>query len=206
MQPFSTLTAIAAPLPLANVDTDRIIPAQFLTTISRTGLGRHLFHAMRYDETGAERPDFVLNREPYRRAGILIALENFGCGSSREHAPWALLDFGIRCVIAPGFADIFAGNCVKNGILPLPLPRADCERLIGDAALGEHARIIVDLETQTVVRPGGETIRFAIDPAMREALLSGVDEIDRTLALEAMITAFERRHDVAMPWILPLHA
>ncbi len=201
MPPFTSLTAIAAPLPLANVDTDKIIPARFLKTIARTGLGVHLFDALRYDEHGAERPDFVLNREPYRAAQILIAHENFGCGSSREHAPWALLDFGIRCIIAPDFADIFHNNCFKNGILPVRLSRAICDALIADASLGPNARLTVDLESQIVARPNGETVAFDIDPSRKRALLLGLDEIGETLQRASAIAAFEGRHRAASPWI-----
>ena len=162
MQPFTTLTGIAAPLPIPNVDTDKIIPARFLKTIKRSGLGKNLFDAMRYRPDGSENPDFILNREPYRRAEILIGGPNFGCGSSREHAPWALLDFGIRCVIAPDFADIFHNNCFKNGILPIRLPQEICDRLMEDATLGANARLTVELERQVVVRPNGEEIRFEL--------------------------------------------
>ncbi len=204
MHPFTTLTAIAAPLPMAHVDTDRIIPATFLKTITRTGLGRNLFHALRYHENGAERPDFVLNREPYRRAEILIAHENFGCGSSREHAPWALLDFGIRCVIAPDFADIFENNCCKNGLLPVRLPREVCDRLMQDAAMGANARLAVDLERQVVVRPGGETIGFSMEASRRHALLHGLDEIGQTLERVARIDAFERQRRAEAFWVTPL--
>ncbi len=200
MQPFTTLTAIAAPLPLANVDTDKIIPARFLKTIKRTGLGVHLFDAMRYDAAGAERPEFVLNQKPYRDAKILIAHENFGCGSSREHAPWALLDFGIRCVIAPDFADIFHGNCFKNGILPIRLPRHVCDELMDDARLGGNARITVDLHRCVVIRPSGDEIAFDVDPHQRHALLEGMDEIGQTLRHTADIDAFEARRDVDHPW------
>ena len=164
MDKFTTLTAVAAPMPMANIDTDKVIPARFLKTIKRSGLGVHLFDTLRYDNDGKERPEFVLNQEPYRKAQIIIAHENFGCGSSREHAPWALLDFGIRCVIAPDFADIFFNNSFKNGILPIRLPRAICDQLIDDAKLGGNARITVDLERQVVVRPNGEEIHFDIDP------------------------------------------
>jgi 3-isopropylmalate/(R)-2-methylmalate dehydratase small subunit len=167
MEPFTTLTAIAAPLPLANVDTDKIIPGRFLKTIQRTGLGVHLFDTLRYDATGAERSDFVLNQSPYRAAKILIAHENFGCGSSREHAPWALLDFGIRCVIAPDFADIFYNNCFKNGILPIRLPRDVCDALMAEAAMGENARITIDLHAQVVKTPTGQEIKFEIDAHRR---------------------------------------
>ena len=201
MDRFTTLTAIAAPLPLANVDTDKIIPARFLKTIKRTGLGVHLFDTLRYDANGAERPDFVLNQEPYRRAQILIAFENFGCGSSREHAPWALLDFGIRCVIAPDFADIFHNNCFKNGILPIRLPRAVCEALMADAQLGANARLTVDLERQVVVRPNGEEIRFEIDPFRRHLLLEGLDDIGQTLQHAPAIDAYEARERMQRAWV-----
>ena len=201
MDAFTTLTAIAAPLPLANVDTDKIIPARFLKTIKRTGLGVHLFDTLRFDETGAERPDFVLNREPYRHANILIAHENFGCGSSREHAPWALLDFGIRCVIAPDFADIFHNNCFKNGILPVRLPREICDLLIEDAKLGGNARITVDLQREVVVRPNGEEIKFQIDPFRRHLLLEGLDDIGQTLQHATSIDAFEARGTVDRNWM-----
>ncbi len=191
MQAFTTLTGIAAPLPLANVDTDKIIPSRFLKTIKRTGLGVHLFDQLRYDETGAERPDFVLNQTPWRHAEILITHENFGCGSSREHAPWALLDFGIRCIIAPDFADIFYNNCFKNGVLPLALSRAVCDALIEDAKLGENARITVDLQAQVVIRPNGEHIPFAIDPMRRHLMLEGLDDIGQTMKHAARIDSFE---------------
>ena len=200
MQPFTTLTAVGAPLPLANVDTDKIIPARFLKTIKRTGLGIHLFDTLRYDATGAERPDFVLNQPTYRSAEILIAHENFGCGSSREHAPWALLDFGIRCVIAPDFADIFHGNCFKNGILPIRLPRNVCDELMDDARLGGNARITVDLHRCVVIRPNGDEISFDIDPHQRHALLEGIDEIGQTLTHGADIDRFEARRRTEQSW------
>jgi 3-isopropylmalate/(R)-2-methylmalate dehydratase small subunit len=201
MQPFTELTAIAAPLPLANVDTDKIIPARFLKTIKRSGLGKSLFAGLRYDEAGAERPEFVLNQEPFRGAEVLIAHENFGCGSSREHAPWALLDFGIRCVIAPSFADIFHGNCFKNGILPVVLPRAVCDVLMEDARLGANARITVDLGRQVVVRPNGEEIPFVIDPFRRHMLLNGLDEIGQTMQRTAAIDTYETARTSAKPWM-----
>ncbi len=201
MEKFTTLTAIAAPLPLANVDTDKIIPARFLKTIRRSGLGVHLFDTLRYDVEGRERADFVLNREPYRRAQILIAHENFGCGSSREHAPWALLDFGIRAVIAPDFADIFYNNCFKNGILPIRLPRAVIDTLIGDASQGDNARLTIDLARQVVVRPNGEEIYFDIDPFRKHSLLNGLDDIGQTLRHEARITSFEEARRAAQPWL-----
>lgn len=201
MQPFTQLTGVAAPLPLANVDTDKIIPARFLKTIKRTGLGVHLFDTLRYDETGAERPDFVLNQPAYRHAEILVAHENFGCGSSREHAPWALLDFGIRCVIAPDFADIFHNNCFKNGILPVRLPREVCDQLIEDSKLGGNARVTVDLERQVVVRPSGEEIPFEIDPFRRNLLLNGLDDIGQTLQHAKAIDTYEAREPSWMPKI-----
>jgi 3-isopropylmalate/(R)-2-methylmalate dehydratase small subunit len=201
MQPFTTLTGVAAPLPLANVDTDKIIPARFLKTIKRTGLGVHLFDTLRYDGDGAERPDFVLNQPPYRQAEILIAHENFGCGSSREHAPWALLDFGIRCVIAPDFADIFHGNCFKNGILPIRLPREVCDQLMEDARLGGNARLTVDLQRQVVVRPSGEEIPFAIDEFRKHLLLNGLDDIGQTLQRAPAIDAYEAQDAAWKPAI-----
>ena len=201
MDAFTTLTAIAAPLPLANVDTDKIIPARFLKTIKRTGLGKNLFDTLRYDAQGAERPEFVLNQPQYRHAEILIAHENFGCGSSREHAPWALLDFGIRCVIAPDFADIFHNNCFKNGILPVRLPRAVCDALIEDARLGGNARLTVDLARQVVVRPSGEEIAFEIDPFRRHLLLEGLDDIGQTLQHATAIDAYEQRQRAEASWM-----
>jgi len=201
MQAFTILTGIAAPLPMANVDTDKIIPARFLKTIKRSGLGEHLFAGMRYDEAGQERADFVLNQAPYRQAGILIAHENFGCGSSREHAPWALLDFGIRCVIAPDFADIFYNNCFKNGVLPVRLPREICDVLIEDSRLGANARITVDLERQVVARPNGEQIPFDTDPLRRKMLLEGQDEIGLTLGSMNAIDDFETRRRQETPWM-----
>ena len=201
MQPFTTLTGVAAPLPLANVDTDKIIPARFLKTIKRTGLGKHLFDGLRYDTDGQERPDFVLNQGQYRDARILIAHENFGCGSSREHAPWALLDFGIRCVIAPGFADIFFNNCFKNGILPVALPREVCDRLMEDARLGGNARLTVDLARQVVVRPNGDEIQFEVDPFRKHLLLNGLDDIGQTLQRADAIEAFESRRRAEAAWM-----
>jgi 3-isopropylmalate/(R)-2-methylmalate dehydratase small subunit len=201
MEPFTHLTGIAAPLPMANVDTDKIIPARYLKTIKRSGLGVHLFAPLRYGENGEEQTGFVLNQEPFRHASILIAHENFGCGSSREHAPWALLDFGIRCVIAPDFADIFHNNCFKNGILPVRLPRDICDSLMDDARLGANARITVDLERQVIVRPNGEEIGFSVDPLRRKMLLEGLDEIGQTLGAMAAIEDFETRRKQDLPWI-----
>ncbi len=199
MQKFTTLTGIAAPLPMINVDTDMIIPKQFLKTIKRTGLGKALFFEKRYFDDGSERPDFVLNQAPYREAKILIAGENFGCGSSREHAPWALLDFGIRSVIAPSFADIFHNNCFKNGMLPIALPAAEVERLMADARAG--ASLAIDLAKQLIARPDGETIAFEIDPFDKACLLEGLDEIGLTLQKAPMITTFEAAQRAAQPWL-----
>ncbi|MBI0432236.1 3-isopropylmalate dehydratase small subunit [Roseomonas sp. KE0001] len=201
MDAFTTLTGIAAPLPMANVDTDKIIPARFLKTIERTGLGKAAFANLRYREDGSENPDFVLNQEPYRRAEILIAHENFGCGSSREHAPWALLDFGIRCVIAPDFADIFHNNSFKNGILPVKLPREICDQLMEDARMGENARLTIDLERQVVVRPNGEEIPFEIDPLRRHLLLNGLDDIGQTMQRASAIDGYEAKRRAAQPWL-----
>lgn len=201
MQAFTKLTGIAAPLPKANVDTDQIIPARFLKSISRLGFGKNLFANFRFKEDGSENPDFVLNQEPYRKAEVLIAFENFGCGSSREHAPWALLDFGIRCVIAPDFADIFHNNCFKNGVLPVRLPREICEKLMEDAKLGGNARISVDLERQVVVRPNGEEIAFQIDPLRRHLMLNGLDDIGQTMQHAPAIDGFEARQRAAQPWL-----
>jgi 3-isopropylmalate/(R)-2-methylmalate dehydratase small subunit len=201
MQAFTTLTGIAAPLPMANVDTDKIIPARFLKTIARTGLGKSAFANLRYNADGSENPDFVLNQEPYRKAEIMIAFENFGCGSSREHAPWALLDFGIRCVIAPGFADIFHGNCFKNGILPIRLPHEICEQLMQDAQMGPNARLTVDLERSVVVRPNGEEIPFQIDALRRHLLLNGLDDIGQTLQHDKSIDGYEAQRRAAAPWL-----
>lgn len=201
MKPFTTLSGIAAPLPQANIDTDKIIPARFLKTIARTGLGKHLFANMRFNEDGSEKPEFVLNQPAFRDAEILIAYENFGCGSSREHAPWALLDFGIRCVIAPDFADIFHNNSFKNGILPVKLPREVCEQLIEDTKMGSNARITVDLERSVVVRPNGQEISFEIDPFRRHCLLNGLDDIGQTLQHGSAIDTYEARQRAAQPWL-----
>jgi len=200
MLKFTTLTAIAAPLPMVNVDTDKIIPARFLKTIKRTGLGAGLFAALRYDAAGKP-TDFVLNRPPYDQAQILVAGENFGCGSSREHAPWALLDFGIRCIIAPSFADIFHSNCFKNGILPIVVPPEVHAHLLDDAGRGANARITVDLEKQEVRGPDGGVYRFEIDAFRKHCLLNGLDDIGLTLAKGASIDRFEAARQVAQPWM-----
>nr|WP_294917253.1 3-isopropylmalate dehydratase small subunit [uncultured Neokomagataea sp.] len=191
MDKFTELTAIAAPMPNENIDTDQIIPARFLKTIQRTGLGRSAFAAQRYDADGNEKPDFVLNQEPYRQAEILITYDNLGCGSSREHAPWALLDFGFRCVIAPSFADIFFNNCFKNGILPIRFPREICDLLMADARQGANARLTVNLAEQVVIRPDGEKIPFEVDPFRKHLLIEGLDDIGQTLAHDQKITRFE---------------
>ncbi len=201
MDRFTLLTAIAAPLNVANIDTDMIIPARFLKTIKRTGLGVSLFANIRYNADGSEKPDFVLNQPKYRKAEILVAGDNFGCGSSREHAPWALLDFGIRCVIAPGFADIFFNNCFKNGILPIALPEAVVAKLMEDAALGTNARLTVDLENQMVVRPDGSKIPFEVDPFRKHCLLNGLDDIGLTLEHTAAIAAYEAKIPAWQPKI-----
>jgi 3-isopropylmalate/(R)-2-methylmalate dehydratase small subunit len=201
MQAFTELTGIAAALPLSNVDTDKIIPARFMKTIQRAGLGRDLFHALRY-ENGKENPDFVLNQEPYRGSQILIAFRNFGCGSSREHAPWALLDFGIRCIIAPSFADIFHANCFKNGILPVVLPRADCEVLMEDARDPDRRTLTIDLHQQVVRRADGQCLRFEVDAFRKELLLKGLDDISLTLEHTSQIDAFESQR-VTDAWLDP---
>lgn len=200
MQKFTTLTAIAAPLPIMNVDTDMIIPKQFLKTIKRTGLAEGLFYEMRYDVDGSKKP-FVLDTPPYTKAEILVSGENFGCGSSREHAPWALLDFGIRCVIAPSFADIFFNNCFKNGILPIVLPKDDVDKLMDDAQRGANAKITVDLEKQEIKGPDGGTIRFQVDAFRKHCLLNGLDDIGLTLQKAAAIDMFEHKNRHQLGWL-----
>lgn len=200
MQPFRTLSGIAAPLPMINVDTDMIIPKQFLKTIKRTGLGKNLFDEMRHHADGSDKPEFVLNREPYTKASMLVAGANFGCGSSREHAPWALLDFGIRCIIAPSFADIFYNNCFKNGVLPLILPQAEIDKLMQDAEAG--LEITVDLENQEVRRRNMEPIPFEIDAFRKKCLLEGLDDIGLTLEHAAEISDYETRLKADKPWLI----
>jgi len=200
MEPFSTVSGIAAPLPAANVDTDQIVPKQFLKTIERTGLARALFHDHRFDESGRPTPDFILNRAPYDRAVILIAGDNFGCGSSREHAPWALLDFGIRCVIAPSFADIFRNNCINNGLLTITLPADDIQALM-DEAVATPGPFTVDLEAQTLRLPTGRTTDFIVDPVVRRNLLAGLDAIGTSMARADDITTIEARLAATMPWL-----
>ena len=201
MDKFDKLTGVAAPLPQINVDTDMIIPKQFLKTIKRTGLGVNLFDEMRYEADGSEKPGFVLNQPAYRNAEILVAGDNFGCGSSREHAPWALLDFGIRCVIATSFADIFFNNCFKNGILPIVLPQAQVDVLMEDARKGANARMSVDLEAQTITTSDGQVISFEVDAFRKHCLLNGLDDIGLTLEKAAAIDSFEATARQSRPWV-----
>ena len=201
MDKFTTLTGIAAPMPLVNIDTDMIIPKQFLKTIKRSGLGRNLFDEMRYNLDGTEIADFVLNQPAWRKAEIIVAGDNFGCGSSREHAPWALLDFGIRCVISTSFADIFYNNCFKNGILPIALPQDQVDALMEDARRGANARITVDLEAQTVTASDGATFHFDVDPFKKHCLLNGLDDIGLTLEKAAAIDTFEKTAAQSRPWV-----
>jgi len=201
MEKFNKLEGVAAPLPMINVDTDMIIPKQFLKTIHRTGLGKALFDEMRYAKDGSELPEFVLNKPQYRKAQILVTGENFGCGSSREHAPWALLDFGIRCIIAPSFADIFYNNCFKNGILPIKLPQEQVDKLMDDAGRGANAIVSIDLETLEIRGPDGGMIKFEVDAFRRQCLLNGWDDIGLTLRDEPKISAFEKEHKAQAPWL-----
>ncbi len=200
MDKFTTLTGVAAPLPMVNVDTDMIIPKQFLKTIARTGLAKGLFYEMRFDEQGQPK-DFVLDQPAYKGAKFLVAGENFGCGSSREHAPWALLDAGIRCVIAPSFADIFYNNCFKNGILPIVLPQEQIDLLMDDAQRGANAIVTVDLEKQEITGPDGGKITFEIDAFRKHCLLNGLDEVGLTLEKDDKIAAFESKRGAAQPWL-----
>ncbi len=201
MDKFTTLSGVAAPMPLVNIDTDMIIPKQYLKTIKRTGLGVALFDEMRYTQDGKEIPGFVLNQPQYRKAQILVAGDNFGCGSSREHAPWALLDFGIRAVISTSFADIFFNNCFKNGILPIVLPEAERDACMKDAEKGENARIEIDLAAQTITLSDGQVIRFDVDPFKKHCLLNGLDDIGLTLEKAGAISAFEAQAAQSRPWV-----
>ncbi|NOZ32720.1 MAG: 3-isopropylmalate dehydratase small subunit [Alphaproteobacteria bacterium] len=201
MEKFEKFTGVAAPLPIINVDTDMIIPKQYLKTIKRTGLGTALFSEMRYGDDGAENPDFVLNRPAYRSASILVAGDNFGCGSSREHAPWALKDFGIRAVISTSYADIFYNNCFKNAILPIVVSPEELALLMDDAERGANATLSIDLEAQTISGPDGGTIRFDIDPARKTALLDGLDDIAQTEKKASQIDAFEQQMSQTRPWV-----
>ncbi|HVW56245.1 MAG TPA: 3-isopropylmalate dehydratase small subunit [Rhizobiaceae bacterium] len=200
MDKFTKLTAVAAPLPIVNIDTDMIIPKDYLKTIKRTGLGKGLFAEKRYNDDGSENPDFVLNKPAYRKAQILVAGDNFGCGSSREHAPWALLDFGIRCVISTSFADIFYNNCFKNGILPVVVSPEDLEKLMDDASRGSNATLTVDLEAQEIRGPDGGVIKFDIDQFRRHCLLNGLDDIGLTLEKTPAIDRFEKSYAQSHPW------
>ena len=200
MKKFDKLTSVAAPLPLINVDTDMIIPARFLKTIKRTGLGADLFSTLRFNEDGTDREDFVLNKPAYKDAEILIAGENFGCGSSREHAPWALLDYGIKCIIAPSFADIFYNNSSKNGILLIQLPQEEVDKLMNDAERGANSTISIDLEAQEITGPDGGVIKFDVDAFKKHCLLNGLDDIGLTLQKVDKIKEFEARKKIAQPW------
>lgn len=200
MQKFEVLTGVAAPLPIINIDTDMIIPKQYLKTIKRTGLGKGLFSEMRYQQDGSENPDFILNKSAYRKAQILVAGDNFGCGSSREHAPWALADFGIRCVISTSFADIFYNNCFKNGILPIIVSPDDLKKLMDDAERGSNATLTVDLAAQTIKGPDGGCIGFDMDPFKKHCMLNGLDDIGLTLEKTPTIAAFETRVASERPW------
>ena len=201
MDKFTTLTGVAAPLPTTNVDTDMIIPKQFLKTIKRTGLGKSLFYEMRYNDDGSENPDFTLNQPAWRNAKILVAGGNFGCGSSREHAPWALLDFGIRCVISTSFADIFYNNCFKNGILPIKLPQEDVDKLMDDARRGANATVTVDLEAQEITTSDGEVIKFEVDSFKKQCLLEGLDDIGQTLQKQSAVHTYEDKMAQERPWV-----
>ncbi|MED5395624.1 MAG: 3-isopropylmalate dehydratase small subunit [Rhodospirillales bacterium] len=201
MEKFTTLTGVAAPLHMINVDTDMIIPKQFLKTIKRSGLGKHLFDEMRYDPEGNENPNFVLNKSTYRDAKIIVASENFGCGSSREHAPWALLDFGIRCIIAPSFGDIFYNNCFKNGMLPIRVSKQDLDKLMEHAKRGANTTLTVDLEAQTICGPSGGEVTFEIDAFKKQCLLEGLNEIGLTLQEVDKIERFEDGQRVSRPWL-----
>lgn len=202
MEKFTTLTGVAAPMPLVNIDTDMIIPKQFLKTIKRTGLGANLFDEMRFDRQGNEIADFVLNQPAYRDAKVLVAGDNFGCGSSREHAPWALLDYGIRCVISTSFADIFYNNCFKNGILPIVLPQEDVDKLMDDAERGANAVLTVDLEAQTITGPDGGSISFEVDAFKKHCLLNGLDDIGLTIENASnAIRSFEQKATSERPWV-----
>src|SRR5687768_5109087 len=201
MDKFSTLTGVAAPMRIINVDTDMIIPKQYLKTIKRTGLGTGLFSEMRFNEDGSENPDFVLNKPAYRKAQILVAGDNFGCGSSREHAPWALLDFGIRCVISTSFADIFYNNCFKNGILPIKVSKEDLDKLMDDASRGANATLSIDLEKQEIRGPDGGCVKFDLDPFRKKCLLNGLDDVGLTMEKKKHIDTFESKQKQSQPWL-----
>jgi 3-isopropylmalate/(R)-2-methylmalate dehydratase small subunit len=201
MEKFTTLEGVAAPLNIINVDTDMVIPKQYLKTVKRTGLGKGLFSEQRYKDDGSENPDFVLNKPAYRKAKILVAADNFGCGSSREHAPWALMDFGIRCVISTSFGDIFYNNCFKNGLLPIRVPPEDLEKLFDDAVRGANATLTIDLEKQEIRGPDGGVVHFEIDPHRKHCLLNGLDDIGLTQQKQGKIESFERKAAAARSWL-----
>ena len=201
MDKFTKLRGVAAPLNMINIDTDKLIPKQFLKTIKRTGLGKHLFNEMRFNEDGSEKQDFVLNKSAYRKASIIVAGDNFGCGSSREHAPWALLDFGIKCVISTSFADIFYNNCFKNGILPIVVNKQQLDQLMDDAENGANAVLDVDLEAQEITRPSGEKVTFEIDEFRKHCLINGLDDIGLTMEKDENIDNFEKRRAAEQPWV-----
>ncbi|WP_169566211.1 3-isopropylmalate dehydratase small subunit [Sneathiella limimaris] len=201
MEKFTTLSGVAAPMPLVNIDTDMIIPKQYLKTIQRAGLGKNLFAEMRYNNDGSEVEDFVLNQPAYRQSQILVAGDNFGCGSSREHAPWALADFGIRCVISTSFADIFYNNCFKNGILPIQVSQEELDKLLDDADRGSNATLTVDLPNQEIKGPDGGTISFEIDPFRKHCLLNGLDEVGLTLQKADKVDSFEEKQKLSQPWL-----
>ncbi len=200
MEKFDKLTAVAAPMPIINIDTDMIIPKDYLKTIKRTGLGEGLFAEMRFNEDGSTNPEFVLNKPAYAKAQILVAGNNFGCGSSREHAPWALLDYGIRCVISTSFADIFYNNCFKNGVLPIKVSEEELDKLMDDASRGSNSTLSVDLEAQTISGPDGGVIEFEVDADRKHRLLNGIDDIGETLAKADLISEFEANNSQARPW------
>ena len=201
MDKFTKLRGVAAPLNMINIDTDKLIPKQFLKTIKRTGLGKHLFNEMRFNEDGSEKPDFVLNKAAYRGSNIIVAGDNFGCGSSREHAPWALLDFGIKCVISTSFADIFYNNCFKNGILPIVVNKQQLDQLMDDAENGANAVLDIDLEAQEITRPNGESVTFEIDEFRKHCLINGLDDIGLTMEKEKNIDSFEKKRATEQPWV-----
>ena len=201
MEKFNTLTGVAAPMDMINIDTDKIIPKLHLRTIKRTGLGKVLFEEMRYEPDGTEKPDFILNKDPYRDSKIIVAGDNFGCGSSREHAPWALLDFGIRCVISTSFADIFYNNCFKNGILPIRVTKGQLDALMADACDTENPELTVDLVNMEIKRPNGVTVPFELDSFRRECLLDGLDDIGLTMQKREQIDSFEEQQNQAQPWL-----
>ena len=200
MEKFNKLRGVAAPLNMINIDTDKLIPKQFLKTIKRTGLGKHLFNEMRFNEDGSEKPDFVLNKAAYRDSNIIVAGDNFGCGSSREHAPWALLDFWIKCVISTSFADIFYNNCFKNGILPIVVNKQQLDHLMDDAENGANAVLDIDLEAQEITRPNGESVTFEIDEFRKHCLINGLDDIGLTMEKEKNIDSFEKKRATEQPW------